>query len=217
LGCRNQKLRTTNSPAAQRNLRKAPLAISQPLWYRFDFPLYSLGFEDNLPSGMERPFLIAGLVAVFLLEGEPFPLGVRDIGRGGGGAPATVPTEIKSDLRPYHSAKIQTIHHLFTMIPKASHISVYPRQLLVETELMNSEQFESFIQTDPRAFGFLACYYYNGPFLHTPTTGVKAPNPQLDNNGDELSVDDTNYLLLENGGKTTSGLYVGVCRKISRH
>jgi hypothetical protein len=33
-------------------------------------------FEDSVPDDKERPFLVAGLVAVFLLEGEPFPLGV---------------------------------------------------------------------------------------------------------------------------------------------
>lgn len=195
-------------PTPQQHKEIFEKLLSQyPNLYGIDliFPYIILEFEDNLPPGMERPFLIAGLIAVFLLEGEPFPLGVRDIGRGGGGPPAIIPAEIKSDLRPYHCAKIQTIYHLFTMIPNASYISVYPRQLLVETEPMSSEQFESFIVTAPRALGFLACYYYNGPLLHIPAARVKTPNPQFDDTGEELSVDDANYLLPENGSKLRPG------------
>ena len=37
-------------------------------------------FKDSVPDDKERPFLVAGLVGVFLLEGEPFPLGVSPFG-----------------------------------------------------------------------------------------------------------------------------------------
>ena len=88
-------------------------------------------FEDEPPPQSERPFLIAGLVAVFLLEGEPFPLGIRDIGRPGCGQPPSIPAEAADDLRPSHISRIETIRHLFIILPDVDFIIVYPGQVLV--------------------------------------------------------------------------------------
>ena len=183
------------------------LAIIYPNLYGIDiiFPWIVLEVEDELPPPNERPFLIAGLVAVFIVEGEPFPLGLRDIGHAAGGEPAILPQDVKGDLRPYHNASKETVYHLFGMLPRAEFISVYPRQLLIELEKMPDPEFEKYLADAPRAFGHLVSKYYNGPLLHTTAARVKDPNPQLDSNSDEFVIDDTNYLNPNNGGKLRPG------------
>lgn len=182
------------------------LVVIYPKLYGIDliFPWIIVEIEDELPPPNERPFFIAGLVAVFILEGEPFPLGVRDIGHASGGEPVILPQDVKDDLRPYHNASKRTIHHLFEMLPPAEFISVYPRQLLVEVEKMNDSEFEKFLASAPRAFGRLIAKYHNGPFLHTAAR-VETPNLQFDTNGEELVIDDTDYLDPKNGGKLRPG------------
>jgi hypothetical protein len=128
------------------------------------FPWIILEFEDELPAPSDRPFLIAGLVVVFVLEGEPFPFGINDMGRPGLGKAPSIPTDIKNDLRPYHLTKIETIHQLFILVPNAEFISIYPRQILVELEEMAEQEFDDYVASAPKAFGFLAAMYHNGPF-----------------------------------------------------
>jgi hypothetical protein len=183
------------------------LTIIYPNLYGIDiiFPWIVVEVADELPAPNERPFLIAGLFAVFIVEGEPFPLGVRDIGHAARGEPAILPRDVKDDLRPYHNACKGTIYHLFGMLPRAEFVSVYPRQLLVELEKMPDPDFQKYLADAPRAFGHLVAKYRNGPLLHTTAARVKVPNPQLDSEGDELAIDYTDYLDPENGGKLRPG------------
>lgn len=66
------------------------------------FPWLIVDFEEDVPPTAERLFLIAGLVAIYLVEGEHYPLGISRIGTQGEGSAPTVPDSIASDLRPYH-------------------------------------------------------------------------------------------------------------------
>jgi hypothetical protein len=71
-------------------------------------------------------------------------------------------------------------------------------QSLLELEKMPGPDFEKYIADAPRAFGRIVAKYHNGPILHTTAARVKVPNPQLDSDGNELVIDDTDYL--EMGG-----------------
>ena len=194
------------SPQTHRTLYERLLRIYPDL-FCIDtvFPWIILQFEADVPPPSERPFLVAGLVAVFLVEGNPFPHGILDMGQPGRALPHATSIEYKDDLRPYHNSSIETIYYLFSAIPEADFISVYPRQLLIETEKMSDTEFERFLMRAPRAFGFMAAMYHNGPYLRVLSARVKQPNPQLDATGSEISIDDTNYLLDENGGRLRPG------------
>src|SRR5271156_5383980 len=163
------------------------------------FPWLVVELTDHLPPPNKQPFLIAGLVCVFILEGEAFPFGIQDIGYASEGEPATLPQRVKDDLRPYHNAHKETIFHLFGIIPRAEFVSVYPRQLLIELEAMSDAEFESYLITAPRSFGRLVAKYYNGTLLHPAAATVKSDHPGAD--GDEVELDDTEYLKRENGGR----------------
>jgi hypothetical protein len=197
---------TRTSPEQHKNIFDR-LATIYPNLYGIDiiFPWIVVEVEDELPAPNKRPFLIAGLVAVFIMEGEPFPVGVRDVGHAAAGEPAILPQHVRDDLRPYHNARKETIIQLFGMLPHAEFISVYPRQLLIELEKMPDPDFEKYLADAPRAFGRLVSKYHNGPLLPTVSARVKSSNPQLDSDGDELMIDDTDYLTPENGGKLRPG------------
>ena len=141
------------------------------------FPWIVIQMEDDIPPPLQRPFLIAGFMAVFLLDGEPFPLGVMDLGTPAQGILENIPPTIKADLKPYHKPSIQTIEYIFNVIEDAEHVSIYPRQLLIELRQMDDETFHQLLKGLPRAFGLLPTGYTNGAFIHTYASQMKTPNP----------------------------------------
>ena len=66
------------------------------------FPWCILEFEDELPCYDNRIFLVAGLVAVYILDGDGYPMGTTSMGRHGEGVPSVDPEHINLDLQPYH-------------------------------------------------------------------------------------------------------------------
>jgi hypothetical protein len=146
-------------------------------------PWIVVTMETCVPSENERPFMIAGLVAVFLLVGEPFPLGISELGISGDGPRLHLPPELRGSLQPYRIPEKPTFDYLFDLLPRATHISYYPRQLLVELESELEAQFISRLDDLPTAIEGLAVNYSNGPFLHTLASRVKKPDPTLGDDG----------------------------------
>jgi len=169
-------------------------------------PWIVVTMETSVPPENERPFMIAGLVAVFLLPGEPFPLGLSELGTPGDGPRLQLPPEMKGALRPYSIPDHKTFQYLFTLFPRAAHVSYYPRQLLVELEMEPELDFVSRLRNLPTAIEGLGINYSNGPFLHTLASRVKKPDPTLGDDGYELLIDDTCYLDAENGGELRPGV-----------
>jgi hypothetical protein len=160
----------------------------------------------SVPSENERPFMIAGLVAVFLLMGEPFPLGISELGILGDGDRLQLPPSLKGSLRPYSVPNQEMFEYLFTLFPRATNISYYPRQLLIELELEPEDKFVSHLRDLPTSIEGLTINYSNGHFLHTLASQVKKPDPTLGDDGYELAIDDTCYLDEENGGEIRPGV-----------
>jgi hypothetical protein len=150
--------------------------------------------------------MIAGLVAVFLLVGEPFPLGISKLGMAGDGPRLQLPPQLKGTLRPYSVPDRNTFEYLFTLFPRAIYISYYPRQLLIELEAEPEEKFMSRLSDLPAAIEALIVNYSNGQYLHTLASRLKQPDPKLGDDGYELVVDDTCYLDAENGGELRPGV-----------
>lgn len=166
-----------------------------------------LEFEETLPPYEERPFLVAGLVAVYHLEGEGYPTGTTYIGSAGDGPPSTDPEYVANDLVPYHVPSFETFKYLHKTVQSAEHVSSYPRQLF-ELPPMSEQDLITLLRSLPSRFGHLPAYYFNGEFIMRMASFrcIKIPNPQLGPTGKELVIDDTNYLLPENGGHVFPGV-----------
>jgi hypothetical protein len=169
-------------------------------------PWIVITMETSVPSENERPFMIAGLVAVFLLVGEPFPLGISELGMAGDGPRLQLPPQLKGTLRPYSVPDRKTFEYLFTLFPRAIYISYYPGQLLIELESEPEVEFVSRLGNLPTAIEGLSVNYSNGQFLHTLASRLKQYDPKLKDDGYELVVDDTCYLNAENGGELRPGV-----------
>ena len=171
------------------------------------FPWCILEFEDELPCYEDRIFLVAGLVAVYILDADGYPLGTTSMGRQGEGDPSVDPEHINLDLQPYHVPSFETFKYLHTCVEIAKHVSSYPKELLFELYPVPDEEFESLLPTLPSQFGSMTAFYVNGEhIMEMASCQVKIPNAKLAQSGKELIIDDTNYLLPKNGGKIHPGV-----------
>ena len=160
---------------------------------------------NPLPDSAEQPFMIAGLVAVFIKEGGPYPFGIDFIGEESSAKvndAALIPESIASDLKPFHIPNLTTFDWLFNHIHAALFISSYPQQILVELEKSDPDDFQKALECLPPRIGSLNFGYTNGPLLHHQYARAKRPNPAVLDG----SFDDTNYLLSENGGALRPGV-----------
>ena len=171
------------------------------------FPWCILEFEDELPCYDERIFLVAGLVAVYILDGDGYPMGTTSMGRHGEGDPSVDPEYINLDLQPYHIPSFETFKYLHSCVEVAQHVSSYPKELLFELYPVSDEEFESLLSTLPRRFGSMIASYVNGELVtEMASRRVKILNPEHGTSGRESIIDDTNYLLPENGDKIHPGV-----------
>jgi hypothetical protein len=176
------------------------------------FPWCVLESEEASPPYNERPFLVAGLVAVYLLDGEEYPIGTTYIGSPGRGPASIDPDHISQDLTPYHVPSFSTFEYLHAAVESAQHISCYPKQLLFELPEMSDAEFDNILSTLPRKFGSMTAYYVNGEFVcQVAPRRVKIPDPELGVSGNELIADDSNYLAGNNGGKIHPGILLECC------
>jgi hypothetical protein len=156
---------------------------------------------DPIPNPEDVPFMIGGLVAKFIPDGGPYPLGAGFMGEPGQAAAVDLPEEIAKDLKPFHLPRTQTLAFLFKLIPVAKYVTSFPQQILVETERMEDEDFLARLRMLPVRFGELNVGYMNGVFWFDTHARSKVPDPgQLDG-----QFDDTNYLKPENGGALRPG------------
>jgi len=163
---------------------------------------------DPIPEPAAQPFMIAGLIACFIPDGGPFPFGIQFIGEEGQAGNIDEidrpPSFITEDLKPFHIPNLETLRWLHQHIPDASHISSYPLQLVVELKRTDDDTFCRRLQQLPARIGSLNIGYVNGCIWREFQACVKPPNPRIL----DLTYDDTNYLLSENGGCLRPGIVV---------
>ena len=156
------------------------------------------------PDPVDTPFVIAGLVAKFLGEDEPYPWGTSFMGERGNARAPEIPAEVRMDLRPFHTPCIKTFEFLFDMIPQAEHITSYSQQLVVELKRSNDDDFIHLLNVLPSKVGGLLVGYIDGCEWFETQARLKIPDPQC-YDGD---YDDTNYLSNVNGGSLRPGALV---------
>jgi hypothetical protein len=145
--------------------------------------------------------MVAGLVAKFIPDGGPYPMGAGFMGEPGQAAAVDLPDEITEDFKPFHLLHTQTLTFLFKLIPVTKHVTSFPQQILVETERMGDEDFLARLRMLPVRFGELNVGYVNGVFWFDTHVRSKISDP-----GQQIGqFDDTNYLKPENSGALRPG------------
>jgi hypothetical protein len=169
------------------------------------YPFLVIECRGKVPDPATTPFLIAGLIACFVVEGMPYPFGIDFIGYSGkkeGPAPETIPPEILRDIKPFHIPSLTTFEFLYKYIGEAINISIFPQQLVVELELASEEDFDEKLLDLPDEVGCLQVGYVNGTFLSKKQSRKEESMPKI-YDGD---YDDTNYLVPENRGILRPGV-----------
>jgi hypothetical protein len=177
--------------------QKFPVVAITPM-----FPYLVIECDKELPSEDERPFLVAGLIAVFTREEEPFPFGIDFIGVPGEGEEYQLPEPIVTDLKEHHIPSLETLIYIHKILPNAQYVSSYPTQILVECHQVPENEFGKLIQSAPSHFGELFVGYVNGELIKECHGRAKTPNPTFID-GEH---DDTDYLRSENGGVLRPGV-----------
>jgi hypothetical protein len=157
---------------------------------------------EVVPHTSMCPFIIAGLVAKFLEENEPFPVGASFMGEPGRKEVDDLPAHIDDDLKRLRIPSRETFQFLFRLIPSAEHITSYPQQLLVELSRCSDDVYINMLNELPAQVGELNVGYINGSEWFDSYGSAKAPKPQLLDG----EYDDSNYLAPENGGMLRPGI-----------
>ena len=154
-------------------------------------PWIFIEFEGDVPSDMERPFLVAGLVTVYIPSGDPFPvipMGASGFGYWGEGEGVDLPAETMEDLRQNHVPREQSLEAVAGVIGNvAEYISTYPTYILVELKKMEIEEFAQKLNVLPSMIGTLLVHYNNGPLIqtvHGHSTDFKLTDETLDQGTD---------------------------------
>jgi len=169
-------------------------------------PFLIIECDKAIPDPSTTPFMIAGLIAVFMLQGEDYPFGIEFIGADGGAMGLTeqeMPHAVWNDLKPFHIPKLSTfewIHQYFS--PYVAHVSTFPQQIVVEFHPMTDEEFDNALIKLPDTLGVLNVGYVNGTILTKRLARALQPQPrELDG-----QYDDTDYLHTDNGGVLRPGM-----------
>jgi hypothetical protein len=163
--------------------------------------------DSDLPPLRSTPFFICGLIAVFVYEADPFPVGVGLFGVKGEAESAKLREDIAGDLR-LHVPSFKTLSYLHQMVPSAEHISSYPLQLLFELYPI-AESNSSRFSLPKRLGGPIACYH-NDTLLKQHNARLMEPDPRHVDEHGEHKFDDTDYLDPTNGGTLGPGCMLAV-------
>lgn len=179
---------------------------------------------DKVPELHARPFTVAGCVAVWLSEEEPYPpeLGLGDLSQSD--EELQLPESILQDLKVYRLPEPETLLAVSKSFPSATHITFLNTRLIIELPESDKHDYHEAIDKLPGglANSGITLGYHNGELEPRATMKrVKTPKPQTL----EGHFDDTNYvqtqgffspgaMLSSNEGSVSAGILV---EKDSQH
>jgi hypothetical protein len=113
-------------------------------------------YRTEISPESEQRFLVAGLVVVFHLIGEPYPFGGDFIEYRGSAEAPSLPEEVERDLAPCRIRNISSLEIVkFNHVPRAMQVSIYAFQLFFGLEEMDVSSFNREINHLPERFGNL--------------------------------------------------------------
>ena len=162
-------------------------------------PYLSLHCE-KVPDPDDRPFTVAGCVAVWLSEDEPYPseLDLGDLG--GSDDEVELPEYILEDLRVYRLPKPETLLGVSQYFPSATHITFLNTGLIVELPETSVGDYIQATEVLPRnlAHTGITLGYHNGMLAPTEMMRLQAPKSETI----EGECGDTDYVQNEGEAKT---------------
>ena len=146
----------------------------------------------KIPPVGSRPFLIAGLVAVWLGIDSPMPsnLQIEDLGNGDS---YKINADLTADLRPFRKPRAETLDKVGeALFPNAEHIMFLTNTLIIELPEVGVKDHFARISKLPPFFdnSDLSIRYLNGPMILAPHSRLKTPKPQVH----DADFDDTDYI-----------------------
>jgi hypothetical protein len=169
--------------------------------------------EDKVPEPSEQPFLVAGLVGIWLIEGgNPAP---DDTDLGEMGCADTLlqlQEELLSDLKLFVIPKAETLSKIMAWhYPDAIAISYVNDRIIVEFPERPWEDFVKKLGSLPGdiAYNEVQLQFHNGPIHTQELARVKEPKPQTLNG----EFDDTDYV--QKSGGFTPGVILSSKSKTS--
>jgi hypothetical protein len=159
-------------------------------------PYLLIWCKESVPESSKRPFLIAGLLGVWLVHGrDNLPAEFTSGHLGNLGEVLELEDDLAEDIRKYHIPKTETLCRLKREhFPDALALSFVDHEILVELpEIPISEHGER-LQKFPGRFGHddgPSLFYYNGVrFTGQQNKRLKQPMPQTIGG----QCDDTDYV-----------------------
>ncbi|KAI4125324.1 MAG: hypothetical protein LQ347_005418 [Umbilicaria vellea] len=186
---------------------------------QISLPYLILFCRHGIPSQDQRPFSIAGCIAVWLKEGDAVP-GDIAIGDWGQGHYITIEEELAADLQVFHMPKDNTLLRVATQyFPDASSISFISHSIIVEYPKQDDQSWYNRVENLPSGFQNtgVSLRFSNGPLVTAELKRLRAPKPQ---SLAALEEDDSNYvesqgcffpgamLQASSGGQITAGVAV---------
>ncbi|OBT47138.1 hypothetical protein VE00_03120 [Pseudogymnoascus sp. WSF 3629] len=124
-------------------------------------PYLIIWCEETIPEPSKRPFLIGGLLAIWLVEGQGLPPEIM----GGFLGNLQIDSDYVDDLRPYHIPTTKTLCLLISEgFPDALAVSFIDNQIFVELPELPRNEHAKRLQRCPGWFAHdgLKLFYYNG-------------------------------------------------------
>jgi len=156
-------------------------------------PFLLLWCRHGIPLQDQRPFSIAGCIAVWLEEGDPLPGDIM-IGDMGNGDDIAIDNALAADLWPYHMPKDETLLGIATQhFPDAVAISFISQYLIVEFAEESRESWYGRLEKLPTGFHDvgIALSYSNGNLITQELNRLGNPKPGVLAN---FEGDDSDYV-----------------------
>ena len=181
-------------------------------------PFLLLWCRRGVPPLEERPFSIAGCIAVWLEKDDPIPADLIIGNFGGMEEDLVVDEDIAADLRAYRLPKPETLRRLSEFFPGCAFVSFLMHLLIIEFEEMEDEAWIQHLDSLPVgiAKAGVAVSYHNGLLVATELKRRKKPQPRYLDGAE----DDTDYvksdgcfypgalLQADSGDQTSAGIAI---------
>lgn len=158
-------------------------------------PYLVIWCKDSVPESSNRPFLVAGLLGVWLVDG-PDNLPIEFIGESLGNLNLVLELDkdLAEDIRKNHIPKTKTLCRLLREhFPEAQAVSFINNEILVELPVLSASEHGERLQKLFGQFGHsrLSLFYHNGfRITGQQNRRLKQPMPQTN----EGPCDDSDYV-----------------------
>jgi hypothetical protein len=144
-------------------------------------PFLEIEFNKYIPDTSATLVHVAGLIACFIIQGDPYLFEIDfigDDGRAKGLLEEKVLKEIWTDIKPYHIQPTTTFAWIHKQIHGATRVSSYPQQTCSRVEKYSDKSFNVSLGKLP---GTIGCFKYRTCQWSFPCREIRAskrPNPE---------------------------------------